>query len=222
ASNTTDFEVLTDTQMCSKRRLRMRLWPVAVKSMNRAGCLDDLIERGLTSGAGDDRTQISGVKLFTDGSLGAGTALLSESYLDDNDNFGVAYTNAASILEIVGKANAHGLRAAVHAIGDAAIDIVIEAFASLVALEPTYSQLRNRIEHFSLPSSHGLKQLAELDVFVSVSAGFLYELGDSYLARLEPERLEGQVPVRMRLDVAVPFRLNIDCPVIDPHPYHAL
>ncbi|MED9957968.1 MAG: amidohydrolase family protein, partial [Christensenellales bacterium] len=69
------------------------------------------------------------IKLMGDGSLGARTAWLSRPYADAPDQRGIECTDAATMRAMVAEAARNGLPCAVHAIGDAAAETVLDAFA---------------------------------------------------------------------------------------------
>ncbi len=56
--------------------------------------MDAAIEIGLQSGFGDEWIRIGALKIFSDGSLGARSALMVEPYEDEPDNFGIAVSTA--------------------------------------------------------------------------------------------------------------------------------
>ena len=121
---------------------------------------DQLLGGGWEAPLGGRDWSIVGVKLYADGSLGARTAFLSEPYTDDPGTRGLQLLDRGSLERRVREATGRGLRVAVHAIGDAAIDTVAEAYASACG-EPRTC----RVEHASLPST------ASIRVFRAVQAG---------------------------------------------------
>jgi len=80
--------------------------------------LDELIDLGLGAGFGNDRLQLGPLKVFSDGSIGAGTAAISEPYLDNPDELGLLMWKKERLEEIVIKAHENDIQLAIHAIGD--------------------------------------------------------------------------------------------------------
>ncbi|MDG6999124.1 MAG: amidohydrolase family protein [Nitrososphaerota archaeon] len=72
---------------------------------------------------------VLGFKVFTDGSLGARTAALSAPYSDDAGNYGILYHSKNQITEFAKSAKKLGMILAAHAIGDRAVDQVLDAYA---------------------------------------------------------------------------------------------
>ncbi len=89
--------------------------------------LDAAIEIGLQSGFGDEWIRIGALKIFSDGSLGARSALMVEAYEDEPDNFGIAVSTAEHLKAQIEKASRAGLAVYIHAIGDQANRNVLDA-----------------------------------------------------------------------------------------------
>ncbi len=126
--------------------------------------LDELIDRGITSGMGDDTLRIGGVKLFSDGALGAQTAHMIKPYKGSKDKFGIEVMTLAAMRRDIKKASRHGLAAAVHAIGDKAVENVISAFEAA----RKFPSLRNRIEHLQLIATKDIARLKKLNLIASM------------------------------------------------------
>lgn len=103
-----------------------------------------------------------GIKLFVDGSIGAHTAFLFEPYKDDPNNRGLLLINEDSLVEIVKICNRLKIQLAIHAIGDAAIDIALRA------LKYADTNLRHRIEHFEMPLEDHIKKISRYCIIPSM------------------------------------------------------
>ncbi len=73
-----------------------------------------------------------GFKLSLDGAIGAKTAALSEGYRGDEANNGLLMLEDDELVDLLERVHGLGLAAAVHAIGDRAIDQVIKAFGKML------------------------------------------------------------------------------------------
>ncbi len=133
-------------------------------------------ELGLTSGIGGDFLRISGVKIFTDGSIGAKTAAISYDYIDDPDNHGIFTIEKDELLRVFKDANSIGMQTATHAIGDRAIDMVLECWKS-IAQEQDIKPLMHRIEHAELIRDDQLELCKELGIVLSMQPNFMGEWG---------------------------------------------
>ena len=94
---------------------------------------DDLEEaagRGIVAGFGSERLWFKHVKLFADGSLGSGTALMHAPYSDDPNACGIACLEKEILLEKIKLAYSRGCDVAIHAIGDLAVTNALESIAA--------------------------------------------------------------------------------------------
>ncbi len=99
---------------------------------------------GLRSGMGDDWLHFGGLKLFADGALGARTGAMFAPYAGEPDNVGMLTLPPEELRELARQAAENGIALAIHAIGDRANRVVLEA---LEAARPLNLHLRHRIEH---------------------------------------------------------------------------
>ena len=152
----------------SRGELKIR---VRVYLYHRDGQVDvlELLDRlGIRSGFGDETLRVMGVKLFADGALGPRTAWLSEPYSDDPSSSGRPVLEPEELRRIAKRAHDLGLQVAVHAIGDRALDVVLEAFSHV---KP--EKLRHRVEHASLVRDDQLEELKKLKPALSVQPHFV-------------------------------------------------
>ncbi|HQE93440.1 MAG TPA: amidohydrolase [Anaerolineae bacterium] len=120
-------------------RLRLRVVKyVRLESLNAA------LAVGLRSGFGDDWLRFGGLKLFADGALGARTGAMFAPYVGEPDNVGMLTLEPEALTAIARQAAAGGLALAIHAIGDRANALVLDA---LEAAGDVKAGLRHRIEH---------------------------------------------------------------------------
>jgi len=125
-----------------QERLQMRV----VKYV-RLESLDAVLDAGLRSGYGDDWLRFGGLKLFADGALGSRTGAMFAPYEGEPENVGLLTLEPEQLVEITRRAAAGGLALAIHAIGDRANALVVDALEAVRDLNPA---LRHRIEHVQL------------------------------------------------------------------------
>lgn len=159
-------------------------------------------------GFGNGKVKVVGVKLFADGSLGARTAYLSDPYEDLPETRGMKLLDSSKVAEIVALAEGLGYQVAVHAIGDAALDIVLEGYKGVKG--------RHRIEHLSVVRDDQLSRLQEVGVVGVVQPHFV--LSDWWVVRRVGVRRSNWVYRFKTLSKYIPISLSTDAPVepIDP------
>ncbi|WP_103887799.1 amidohydrolase [Actinacidiphila yanglinensis] len=167
----------------------------------------------------------AGGDLFVDGSLGSRTAALHAPYSDDagGGHLGVTYLDADTIARHLTVCTLAGVQAGFHAIGDAAVDAVVQgvrAAASTAGLDRVRA-LRHRVEHAELMTEESIAAFAEFGLIASVQPAFDAAWGGDdgmYAARLGRERARTLNPYAAMTRAGVPLVLGSDSPVtpLDP------
>ena len=115
---------------------------------------------------GGQRLWLGQVKLYADGSLGSGTALLHAPYADNPSDRGLAVLTPQALRKRVLEAYRDGYSVAIHAIGDKAVTNSLKAIASARKALP--GPRRDRIEHVQLFQPADLPLFRQLGVMASV------------------------------------------------------
>jgi predicted amidohydrolase YtcJ len=175
--------------------------------------LDAVEEAGLGTNHGSALVRTGAIKSFTDGSFGGRTAKLSEPYAD-GDGTGQWVVDPDEIRGLTERVDEAGLQATYHAIGDAAIDLAVEAFEGCEAP----GEARHRIEHVELASDAAIERMAEAGIVASCQPNFLRWAGEDglYEARLGTDRRRASNRFRALLDAGVPLAFGSDVMPIGP------
>lgn len=134
--------------------------------------LDEVVTLGLATGFGSDMVKIGFVKILADGSLGGRTAALKEPYADDPETSGMMLYTQRELNRLILKAHESGLQLAVHAIGDRAMESVLEAFEEALRKKPRKDH-RHRIEHCSVVTPDMISRMKRLGLIASVQPHFV-------------------------------------------------
>ena len=102
-----------------------------------------------------------------DGVIGSGTAFFIDDYADTPNWKGEALFSDERFKKLVAKVDELGLQIAVHAIGDAAVNRVINAYDYARKVNGL-RDARHRIEHIELIQKSDIEKLKELDVIASM------------------------------------------------------
>ncbi|MGC1121989.1 MAG: amidohydrolase [Candidatus Methanofastidiosia archaeon] len=188
--------LLYQKMRCEELRIYVNL-PVSV--------LDAVAQINLRSGFGNEWLRVGGIKIFTDGSIGAKTAALSFPYRNEENNGLLVYSDQelASILK-----KAHPNQTAVHAIGDRAIQQVITCSVP-------GKKNRNRIEHAELVRDHQIPRIKELGLLLSMQPNFFQW---SHPGGLYDDRFGTGLDNRMRTlkEAGIPIVFGSDCMPFSP------
>ncbi|MHA2140910.1 MAG: amidohydrolase [Candidatus Thorarchaeota archaeon] len=164
--------------------------------------INDMIRLGLSSGMGSPMVRIGGVKIFTDGSIGASTAYLSKEYKGQKGNKGMLRMDKKAYTKIIKKAIKNNIQTVTHAIGDAALEMVITAFEELKDKSMIREQ-RHRIEHAEIINEWQIRRAVSLGLILSMQPNFVgrWQLeGGLYETRLDDETVRGMNMFRVALD----------------------
>ncbi|MFJ7732616.1 amidohydrolase [Lysinibacillus sp. NPDC097231] len=162
--------------------------------------------------------EFGAMKIFIDGAFGGRTAALCEPYCDEPDNNGMLVHSKEQLVEYVQLARTHGQTVAVHAIGDLAIETILEVF---FAHPPREGQI-DRVIHCSLVNQSILKKLATLPVAVDMQPQFVQGEYAAELARLGEKRVRGLHPLKSLLDCGLVVAGGSDAPIEVPNPLYGL
>jgi predicted amidohydrolase YtcJ len=164
--------------------------------------VDHMISLGITSGMGSPMVRIGGIKIFTDGSIGAKTAFVSHGYKDDQKNKGMLLFPKEEYESVVRKAVEHNIQTVTHAIGDEAIEMVISTFENLPDTSILRKQ-RHRIEHAEMINEYQIRRAVSLGLILSMQPNFVgrwQQPGGLYELRFNEEQVRGMNMFRVALD----------------------
>jgi len=169
---------------------------------------------GLHVGPGCIR--IGPVKLFSDGALTVRTAALREPYVDGRGT-GMLLHTPEELWNYIRAAHGKDWQVATHAIGDRAIELVLDHYAAVQDYLPR-TEARPRIEHAMLLDEGLIRRFKEQGVLPVIQPEFITRLGDAYALGLGEERAARLNPVAslQRAGVGVPF--SSDCPIVPGAP----
>jgi predicted amidohydrolase YtcJ len=167
----------------------------------------------------DPLFQITGAKVFVDGVVEGGTAYLLEPYAHKPDFRGESLWEQESLNALCRAVDREKLQIHIHAIGDAAIRMSLDALA--VAKEKNGRRdSRHLITHLHVVDYADIPRFAELEI-IGVPQTFWHVKGDYFemeAAYLGRERAEKEYPLKSFLDAGVTLACASDYPVQVPSP----
>jgi hypothetical protein len=128
-------------------------------AMARGGSFPALREAGVRTGFGDALLRVGAVKFAVDGSASERTMAMSTPYEGRPDDFGILTMTPEEVHEVVDEAHQAGWQIAIHANGDVAIDMVLNAYERAQRQWPRQNT-RHRLEHCSLVNPSLLQRIA--------------------------------------------------------------
>lgn len=162
--------------------------------------------------------KVCGIKLMMDGTL-SGTALLTRPYDNNPNNYGLAYLTEDEYVEKARRALENGWQFAVHAIGDAAIDRLLDGYERLVKeMNLDITKQRNIGIHYSVAREDQIERSRQLGIFVSFFPSIIGTLGEFFAGNIGADRSYAICPVRYATDRHMMFSLHNDYPINGPDP----
>ncbi len=146
-----------------------------------------------------------GVKIFMDGSGGARTAWVYEPWHQksieiDKGNTGYPALDPSVYQEMVKMFHDSGIHVGTHAVGDRAIDWVVDTYDKVLQQKPTKG-LRHAIIHDNIPTDHAIAIMAKLQKeydagYPEAQAPFMWWIGDLYAGTFGPQRCLRLMPFK--------------------------
>ncbi|MCS7249779.1 MAG: amidohydrolase [candidate division WOR-3 bacterium] len=154
--------------------------------------------------------------ILIDGSLSSYTAALSQPYEDNPNTRGILYFSDEELYNFLKKANDENLQTALHAIGDRAIEQVVNTYEKFLK----DNSLRHRIEHCEVLNNQLIKKIKKLNLIISCQPAFEYYWGGEnklYEKRLG-KRIKFTNPYRSLLNENIILVGGSDAPITPPNP----
>ena len=192
---------------------------------------DRLAKHIAEHGKGNEKFKIGSVKAFADGSLGSRTALFHAPYrangvVLDPPQHGLRVMPLEKLTKAALAASELGLQIIIHAIGDAAIDEVLEIYASVKGGTESVGTLGHRIEHVqhvTLPPADSAARFASVNATAGMQPlQLLYdrEVAEEVLGE-EMANVSSYIFALLR-DAGVRLAFGSDWPVVDADPMQAI
>ena len=175
-------------------------------------------EKGFDDSYGNRSFKISCVKILADGSLGARTALMRKPYQDDPSTCGLAiYKSQEDLDYIVMKAHKNNMAAAIHAIGDGAVEMCLNAIER-ARKEMPYVHPRHGIVHCQITDKEQIRRFKELDVIAYIQPVFIDYDMHIVFDRVGKELGDTSYAWKDYIESGVHTPFGTDCPVEDFDP----
>jgi predicted amidohydrolase YtcJ len=194
---------------------------IRVQMSPRIGSIADaekLAQMGVHTGFGDDQLKFGAAKMFADGGMGARTiAIYPPGVLGEPNNLGVLRWTPADMQKAHLLAAGAGWQLETHAIGDRAIDEVLDSYAAVIQ-QLGLKDHRFRIVHAGISTPAVQKRLRELNVLVDGNPPFVYWIG-SWFLKYGPERVRWSYPAKSYIENGIIEAAGSDVPVTPISPW---
>jgi predicted amidohydrolase YtcJ len=158
---------------------------------------------------GSQWVEFGAIKIFTDGSLGGRTALLSHPYADDPSTNGVAIFTQEELNSLVGKVRELNMPVAVHAIGDLAFEMVLEA----IEMHPIRDAGRDRLIHAQILRKDLIQRAKKLPLVLDIQPPFVASDFPWVIERVGEEHLDSCYAWKTLISENIPCAGGSDAPI---------
>ena len=211
--------------MKSDGRLKLRVGIIA--SGREEGLVEALIAAGVRSGFGDDWVKVVAVEWCPDCSTSGRTAAYYEPYIGEKalgepeNNTGMLLYEPDDLAARATAAHKAGLLVCIEGVGDRGIDFALDAIEAALKKHPVPDH-RMRVEHCCYVTPKVMARIKKLGVVDSSATGFMYDLGDAYVANRGEAAMQYMWPHRSLIDAGIPAPGHSDSYVCTPNPFVAL
>ena len=157
-----------------------------------------------------------------DGSVSSQTAAFNTGYKGRPAYKGQCYYTQEQVDVMVQKAQAAGYRLSVHAIGDAAIERILNAFEKAAENDPPLNPMRHGIDHFEFPSKDQVRRAISAGLLLIPQPGFTWfdeKHQKTYSQYLTEEVIRMQIPLKTIVDSGGMILGSSDSPVQHLNPF---
>ena len=168
--------------------------------------------------------QANSIKFLLDGALSAGTAHLTQPYLDDPSSSGIAIWSDDELLNALVAYDALQYQLHLHAIGDAAVKQALDAIEAMQRINPPWDR-RPVIVHAQLVRNEDLSRFAQLGVIANIQPLWCYldPMNKELIApRIGNERNNQQYRLRSMVKAGAMIAFGSDWPVTSHIPMQAI
>lgn len=160
-----------------------------------------LFKFGIRSGLGDEKLRLGPFKIIMDGTVSLVTAAAYEPYGADPESRGTGIlTMEPEILtKMVSVLHHRGWQMSIHAIGDRAIDVVLNAYEAALRERPRANH-RHHIEHCTMMHVSQMTRMQKLGVLCVTQPQLLLDYGDGHFKQLGEQRTQRAFRFRTMLD----------------------
>lgn len=185
------------------------------------------IKAGIKTGFGDEWIRIVGVEWCPDCSTSGRTAAYYEPYVgnpvpgEPMPNCGMLLYEAEELIPKVVEVHKAGLRVCVEGLGDRGIDFALDAIEAALKARPAIDH-RSRVEHCCYVTPKIMDRIAKLGVIDSSATGFMYSLGDAYIANRGQAAMRHMFPHRSLIDRGIAAPGHSDAPICSTNPWEII
>lgn len=167
-------------------------------------------------GEGNEFLKPGPIKVFADGGFTGPAAYTLEPYVNQGEYRGYLNMPEEELVTLLNEIHDAGYQMGIHAIGDAAIVLVVNTLADALERSPREDH-RHYLNHFSMrPPELTMELMAEHEIHITQQPNFTYTLEGRYAENLDGWRLQHNNPLRGPMDHGITVAISSDILPIGP------
>jgi len=167
-------------------------------------------------GEGNEFLKPGPIKVFADGGFTGPAAYTLEPYVNQGEYRGYLNMPEEELVTLLNEIHDAGYQMGIHAIGDAAIVLVVNTLADALERSPRVDH-RHYLNHFSMrPPELTMELMAEHQIHITQQPNFTYTLEGRYAENLDGWRLQHNNPLRGPMDHGITVAISSDILPIGP------
>lgn len=200
--------------------LKTRYYFMLFSFFDNKSYISRLFDLGLHTGLGSGKVKMGPFKIMLDGSSICGTVAMKKPYKGNANTTGTLTMTQEELNDYVLRAHQQGYQIACHAIGDKAIEMIIDAYQNAQTISPR-PDCRHRIEHCTFPDENLIKRIAENNIVVNTIPECVYSSGDAYI-RQYGDRMRYGYAQQAYIKAGAVSAFSSDAPIAPVNPFLGL
>lgn len=200
-------------KLCKSRQFKPRQYMLIHNVYGKPFALEEnehLFALGILTGLGDEYFRIGSSKFMIDGGTSGPSSATREPYSHDPHMPGILGWERDEVKEYIKKINDAGCQATAHAVGDLAVEFMVEGYEYAFATNPR-PEARHRIEHCTMVDLDLVKRMAKLNICPTCNPGFIAWNGRNY-TKFYGSRMKYFSALRSMIDQGVRVSIASDAP----------
>lgn len=200
-------------RLCRERKFKPREYMMLHSIFGKPISLEEnhhFLALGLESGLGDEHFKIGACKFMIDGGTSGPSCATREPYSHDPNLPGILGWSREETADYIKLIHDSGCQATAHAVGDLAIEFMVEGYEKAFETNPR-SSARHRIEHCAIVDQDLIERMAKLNICPSCNPGFITWNGRNY-TKFYGERMAYFIALRSMVNAGIMVSISSDAP----------
>ena len=205
-------------KLCRSGKFKLRDYMMLHSIFGKRYSLQDnqcWMDLGFLTGLGDEHFRVGSCKFMIDGGSGIPSCYTREPYSHDPSLPRERGWDREEVWDYIQKIEDNECQATAHAIGDGAVEFMVEGYEKAFAKaedKEAFRARRHRIEHCTLVDQDLIDRMAPMNICPSVNVGMIAYQGSNYTKCYGPERMKYADAIRSMLDAGIKCSFQSDYP----------